>query len=555
MTESKPMRRVVDYARVSSDDQRQRETIRTQFDVLDRRREQESDVVYVRRYTDDGVSGTIPLSQREGGSLLFADAAAGKFDELWVYKFDRLGREAVDLLLMRTYFEEHGVRIVSMLEGDPGLLGYGVSALVADDNRREFLRRSADGMERAAREGRYVGGVVPYGLMVVGTKPNARLAIDERVVWGDRTAADIIRWIYALVAYDRLSGRAVADKLNQLGVPTWARKEGRGVRARATQGVWRAGRINQIVKNTTYRGEHHYGQRSNKPGREIISVSVPAVVSDALWEAAQAAMQTRRRPPADQRRRYDFGRGLIRCGVCGLNYTGTTSHGDDWYRCNGQINGRGRLEGHCHGKSIKGTWLGPIVRSDIERFLSNPGDLLDELAEELASEPDAFAAVAAAQLQTLETELERVESQQNQLLTLYIDPEQRLPRDVLVERSEELEKRRAAISHELQKVRAEMSECEAPAPIDRDLLEELKRRVEEGLSDDQWYEVIGALVGQVTVHTTLVDGRKQARVAIEYRFSNPTESVVETRTGIRADIDYGAPTRTLVLPTGRRRTP
>ncbi|MCH7882417.1 MAG: hypothetical protein IIB69_12785 [Proteobacteria bacterium] len=52
---SERMRRVVTYERVSSEDQRERETIRTQTAELARRLQQEPGVELVDRYVDDGV--------------------------------------------------------------------------------------------------------------------------------------------------------------------------------------------------------------------------------------------------------------------------------------------------------------------------------------------------------------------------------------------------------------------------------------------------------------------------------------------------------------------
>jgi len=96
MTETIPtLRRVVTYERVSSEDQKQRETIKVQTDELARRLEDEPQIIFIRRYSDDGVSGTIPMAQRPAGARLMAAAARREFDEVWVYRIDRLGRDDV----------------------------------------------------------------------------------------------------------------------------------------------------------------------------------------------------------------------------------------------------------------------------------------------------------------------------------------------------------------------------------------------------------------------------------------------------------------------------
>ena len=141
MTMATGVRRVATYERVSSEDQRERETIKTQTDEIARRLASQPGLELVGRYVDDGVSGTIPIAERPDGRRLLADAAAGRFEEIWVYKVDRLGRDAVDLLVVRRRLDALGIALVSVVEGQPDLLGYDVQAVVADHYRREFARR------------------------------------------------------------------------------------------------------------------------------------------------------------------------------------------------------------------------------------------------------------------------------------------------------------------------------------------------------------------------------------------------------------------------------
>src|SRR2546422_4577593 len=153
------VRRIATYERVSSEDQRERETIRTQTDELARQLEADPGVELVARYVDDGVSGTIPFSERQAGSRLLSDAALGLFDEVWVYKIDRLGRDDVDPLVVWRQLEALGVGVYSITEGRIDPFMYAVRVAVSAQERRTFLDRSSAGMNRAAREGRDTGGI------------------------------------------------------------------------------------------------------------------------------------------------------------------------------------------------------------------------------------------------------------------------------------------------------------------------------------------------------------------------------------------------------------
>ncbi|MEE9230057.1 MAG: recombinase family protein, partial [Acidobacteriota bacterium] len=92
------VRWVAIYERVSSDDQRERETIKTQTEVIDRYLAVRSDFRVYRRYHDDGISGKLRLRERPEGSRLLADARAGKFQAIVMTRPDRLGRNEIDRL-------------------------------------------------------------------------------------------------------------------------------------------------------------------------------------------------------------------------------------------------------------------------------------------------------------------------------------------------------------------------------------------------------------------------------------------------------------------------
>ena len=79
------------YARVSTDDQRDRQTIDSQIHAL-RQTVPHWGMEIVGEYLDDGVSGTLALDKRPEGLRLMEDAKSGKFDVVAFLKTDRLAR-------------------------------------------------------------------------------------------------------------------------------------------------------------------------------------------------------------------------------------------------------------------------------------------------------------------------------------------------------------------------------------------------------------------------------------------------------------------------------
>src|SRR6478735_3392398 len=83
--------RVALYARVSTEDQAERQTVQAQLDLL-RKLAEVHEWTVAGEYIDDGISGTIPLAERPDGRRLLDDAAAHRFNMVVLYRLDRLGR-------------------------------------------------------------------------------------------------------------------------------------------------------------------------------------------------------------------------------------------------------------------------------------------------------------------------------------------------------------------------------------------------------------------------------------------------------------------------------
>jgi len=529
MTVVTGVRRVAISTRTSSDDQAERGTIQTQAEEIRRRLAGEEGVVIVGEYADDGVSGTTPLGDRPAGARLLADARAGLIDEVWVYKLDRLGRDLIELAIARRTLVQLGIRLVSAMEGEPDDFMFDIQSAVAANERRVFLRRTAHGMSRAAREGRYCGGIVAFGFRVEGAKQNARLVPDETIVWADRSAADLVRDIYERLALGGQSCRAIARDFNALGIPTHYARDGRGVRGKLTQGLWRPSRIRNLVVNPVYRGELQYGRRidqrgakTERVGHEITSAAIEGLVSPVAWQAAQDALAANRRVAKNTRRIYLL-RGVIRCGICGLTYVGSWSNKAGWYRCGGELVERGPLAGRCPSCAIRSDRMEPAIWDEIERFLRDPGDVLDEL--DGRSEREAQGAIAAAEAITLSRALEALEAQRKQAVALNIRG--RLPDADLDVELDRIASEQAALQARLDAVQAPRAEI-VPQEA-RDLLAEVRARLDAGLTDEQRQEIVRLLVG-IVIHTEVgEDGKKTAKAVVTYRF--PCVVNVFTATG------------------------
>lgn len=537
------IRRVAPYLRVSTEDQRDRATIRTQEEAVGRALRGRDDVQLVEMFRDDGVSGMLAFGARPGGAALLAAARQGSINEVWTYRYDRLARDEIESLLIRRDLEALGIKIYSICEGYTGDLLYGIQAVLSGEERRKFLARSKEGAERAAREGRPLGGVIAYGYQVQGRKNNARLQPQEEILPGQiMSEAGVVRHIYERLAVFGLSCGAVADELNALAIPTKYVLEGRGVRGRRTQGRWGAGRIRNMVTNPTYKGNLSYGKRSAKP-REVITAPCPALVSEETWQQAQETLSRNRSTPKNTKHIYLL-RGVMRCASCGRTLCGTQAHRGGYYRCDGTLR-RSELVGErCRTKSVNARLLEEPVWNDIEAYLRNPGDILERLAEESKDHPAEQA--LAAERKRWEAALAEWQGRRARIIDSY---------ELGVINRGELEERLARVKEGLGQAEvrlAELTEAEEPEAesLNPDLLVEIRRRLDEGLSDEERSEIVRLLVKRITiVNETDDEGRESRRAHVAYRFYLPSATCRDNPSSLNYTIWH----RNIELPTGRQK--
>lgn len=152
--------------RVSSEEQKTKESIATQDDFLESYCALYS-LEAVSIYKDEAVSGTVPLRERPGGAQLLADAKAEAFDVVLVYKLDRIGRSLLVVVDAHDRLGEVGVALKSATEPldtstAAGRLIFQMLASFSEFERATITERSRDGLRRAFKEGRHLGRI-PYG--------------------------------------------------------------------------------------------------------------------------------------------------------------------------------------------------------------------------------------------------------------------------------------------------------------------------------------------------------------------------------------------------------
>jgi site-specific DNA recombinase len=525
------------YLRVSTEEQRERQSIATQREFGERYCQLHKFSVS-RVYADDGVSGTIPLDQRPDGGQILRDARLNRFDQLLVYRLDRLGRETRLILNAVAELEKLGVRVRSMTEefdtgSSTGRLMLTMLSGFASHERDVIRERSVAGTNRVAEAGAWLGGIVPYGYRKAGEKQTSRLVVYEEPIPGmAMSEAEVIREVFRMTAVEGKSCRVIAARLNDLRVPCAYVRDNRlalrGRRKQRTSGVWRPGRIRGLIINKTYMGIHDFGKRSVS-AREVISRPVPAIVTEEIWNKAQATLRANFLFSARSAKNQYLLRGLIKCGLCGLTYVGvaaTRPNGkrEFYYRCNGVHTPSVHSKtGRCQAKAIRGDQLEEQVWADVESFLRNPEPVLQQLYNRLETDAKGFDQTRK-HVTRLEELLAQKVTERNRVVGLY--RRGRLTDAELDAQMDEIGKEQTSLEAEITELGGKIHAADSVAgniSSAQALLAELRKRLDQPVVWEQKRRLIEVLVAGVRVDSVEEFGVKQAQTTVTYRFSKPDQ--------------------------------
>src|SRR4051812_1569940 len=394
------------YARVSSEQQATSSTIDSQIAALEARLAQDGLALMPEgRFTDEGYSGATLV--RPALERLRDAVAAGNLDRLYVHSPDRLARRYAYQVLLIDEFHRAGVEIIFLnrpigLSPEDDLL-LQVQGMVAEYERAKILERSRRGKRHAARQGAVsVLSGAPYGYRYVGKRDGgvARYEILE-------DEARIVRRIFAWIGRERVSIGETCRRLQQ-----------EGIRTRSGKPAWDRSTVGGILRNPAYAGTAAFGKTrigpmparvrpvrggSQQPRRahgvydvapgEWISVPVPPLVEEELFEAAreQLAENRRRNRQHAHGQRYLL-QGLIKCQQCGYAYYGKAislrsakgkRRAYAYYRCCGSDADRFGGERLCANPQVRTDRLDEAVWREVERVLQDPSWIAAEYERRL----------------------------------------------------------------------------------------------------------------------------------------------------------------------------
>ena len=281
--------RCATYSRVSTEKETQAASLHNMTDDFRDYVERHPNWTFVKAFIDDGRSG-LTTKKREDFLKLLAAGAAGSYDLLITGEISRFGRNTMEGLQNIKYLKDRGIPVIFLYDD---LNTYDADCDIqiqqklvdAENESRKISKRVKRGHAKSIQKGHVLGNRI-WGYK----KENCKLVIDPET-------APMVRRIFELYATNQHSMKEIEEILYQEGY-----RNSRGNRLSHTT-------MANIITNPKYKGYFVGGKVKvidifNKrqkflPEKDWVMYkdeegeTVPALVSEELWEAANEVFQRR----------------------------------------------------------------------------------------------------------------------------------------------------------------------------------------------------------------------------------------------------------------------
>lgn len=413
--------RVAIYARVSSEEQREGQTIDSQIAELERYAQAQGWVV-VGIYKDEGWSGAV-LARPELDRLR-DDATKKLFDIVLLNDVDRLARDVSHLGVIKRDIERQGAQVIFRklpAEQSPTAnLMVNILGSFAEFEREMIVDRTRRGRRHKVEVRQlFLGSLPPYGYRYV-TKDQSASRDGYLEILPEQTT--IVRQMFQWVDQEGFSTRGVVKRLNELriappkGGRTWAKSSvTRILRCETYTGVWNYNKSESYApaagERREYRRLSKYKHRP-RPREDWIRVKLPdelRIIDPAQLERVQAQLGRNRSFSKRNSQHVYLLRGLVECGGCKARYVGDPNHGRFYYRCHRRCK---------RYPTVREELLDQTVWEAIEEVLLNP-DIVVKQIEKREAEKEFKAASTESETKEVERGIERVDEEERRILEAY----------------------------------------------------------------------------------------------------------------------------------------
>lgn len=389
------MLRVVYYARVSTEEEKQLNALEIQCQENEEFIESQKDWILVDKYIDEGRSGTTTEGRLELLRLI-DDIKKDKFDVVLVKQIDRGWRNILDWKYFEYELYKNKKRLFIRIrkefyniEDDGSYISVNFDAFFSEWFSRNLSKKMLQAHQTRMKQGRTV---ITNGKMWGYNQVNGELVINEE-------EAKVVRFVFE--QYSSGKGfRTIANELERMGIKN---KNGnpfslttlqRMIRNEKYKGVLVCNkrRWNFFTKKHEYLPEDQWYVHENR---------IPPIVSEELWQKANDMINKKRIAlPKEEKKKfrgYFAGMyplsGKIVCGKCNRTYyhTNFTKYSTkynhkkvyNYWRCQGYMNYGKKDPRGCDNIILSEREINGIVKKTIFNFLKNKDESINRVLEVL----------------------------------------------------------------------------------------------------------------------------------------------------------------------------
>lgn len=329
------MKRAIIYARVSS--KRQADDglpLESQIDHC-RAKADALGAVVSKVFVDGGKTGR--TDQRAAFQDALNYCAVMDVDYFVTWSSSRFARNHLDAGKYKALLARYGTRLLYSstevdIRTDDGWFVDAISAVIDERYSRQVASDTRRSMLKAARDGYFLGGTVPFGYVSVPEGKRRRLAIHP-------AEGPIVKAIFGM-SLQGCGTKLIAMQLNAQGLTMRGRP-------------WAKNTVNYLLKNEVYAGLIVFNRRSARvlnPEEDWVKVqSHPAIVTPEEMERVKAMFEKRQPSNAGGSTRSNFAfTGLLKCGRCGASLQTCSGTGRSqvyyYYGCRASLSGKARCE-------------------------------------------------------------------------------------------------------------------------------------------------------------------------------------------------------------------
>ncbi|SEL78526.1 recombinase family protein [Paenibacillus sp. OK003] len=518
MNQGQP-KKVAIYARVSTEEQAEHGySIDAQLDTLRKYCELYGGEI-IDEYVDRGVSGKSIKGRYEIQRLL-KDAEESKFNEVIVWKFNRMARKSIDLLHIVDLLEKNNISFRSFTENFETSTPMGRFALqmmgaVGELERNTIVDNVKMGHRQRAKMGHH-NGKVPLGYKVIAGIGSSRDS--KSVVIIAEEEAVIVRHIFEQYA----SGhglKTIANELNHRGHRTQTGKP------------FSTTAIRDLLDNPMFLGKIRYNcyenwaeRRRKGKNKEPILVEGhhPPIISQELWDKVQLLREKKATLPKKGFEGEYLLTGLIRCPECGAAMTASrtvnrSKNGEKitrmYYSC-----GRFRSQGSavCHANSVRKVEAEQAVTDRLRQAVVNP-EILQRVVRNVNERRSGRIKPLRDELTAVQARITSLEEKKRKYLELYeIDD---IDRDMFSERLSVINKELDTELTRKSKLELELRDDQAD-PVSYELVRSLVTNFDALLRQSP-FQQRKTLMHLIVKKITLDDKKRVS--SIELTFNEDTE--------------------------------